>query len=93
MLTERGSTSGVHKTAGGGFRVGRAVSGAIGATWSIGSGTDGASIGADRLIDVGVDRAVVVVACNIIVGASCLVMAVARVVNVGIIAMPIGAAG
>lgn len=59
MLTERDSTSGVHGASGGQLRVGRAVSGAIGATWSISSGTNRASVGASRLSNVRVDGAII----------------------------------
>ena len=55
ILTERGSTSGVHWASGGRFGVGRAVSEAIGATWIIGVGTDYVAMRAARLIGVGVD--------------------------------------
>ena len=55
ILTERGSTSGVHWASGARRGVGRAVSEAIGATWIFGGGSDCVAIRAARLICVGVD--------------------------------------
>ena len=57
ILTERGSTNGVHWSSGGRFGPGRAVSEAIGATQILGGGTDCAYTRTARLIGVRVDWA------------------------------------
>ena len=91
MLTERGSTSGVHWAAASGFRVGRAVSGAIGAAWIIDGGTEWASVGASRLVDVRVNWAIIGGARNTVVDVSCMITA-AGITKLGIGATPVGAA-
>ena len=91
MLTLGGSTSGVHWATSSGFRVGRAVSGAIGAGWIVGGGTECAAVWASGLVDVRVDWAIIGSACNAVVDVGCMITA-AGVVNVGIDATPIGVA-
>ena len=85
--TLRDSSSRVDGAAGSVFRAGRAVSGAIGAAWLIGCGTECTSVRAAGMIDVGVGWAIIGSACNTVVDISCMITAAGDS-----IATPIGGA-